>query len=107
MSTVHNVGFLPPNGRHLCVRIRGDSGFRAQYFYSALDRHFPGMKQQYIQTFGNSYQIQSPHSAQLYDLFLKKCSAHVIVTDPKALFAYMAEFPEKYYQMTFDEILGE
>ena len=27
-----------------------------EYFYSQLDRHFPGMKEKYIQTYGLQYQ---------------------------------------------------
>ena len=26
-----------------------------EYFYQKLDEHFPGMKERYIRTFGNSY----------------------------------------------------
>lgn len=30
-----------------------------EYFYEKLDRHFPGMKQRYIRSFGNAYELNS------------------------------------------------
>ena len=30
-----------------------------EYFYGQLDRHFPGMKQRYIRSFGNAYELNS------------------------------------------------
>lgn len=29
-----------------------------EYYYAALDRHFPGMKEQYIKRYGNAYDCQ-------------------------------------------------
>ena len=31
-----------------------------EYYYAALDKHFPGLKQKYIECYGNSYMISSP-----------------------------------------------
>lgn len=32
-----------------------------EYFYKALDRHFPGLKEKYVRTYGNSYELESPN----------------------------------------------
>lgn len=69
-----------------------------EYFYQKLDQHFPGMKQRYINTFGNAYQISSPNHNRLMEQFLKVCKAHRIVSNPWTLFAYMQEYEERGYQ---------
>ncbi len=30
-----------------------------EYFYAALDKHFPGIKKRYIETYGNAYDLSS------------------------------------------------
>ena len=60
-----------------------------EYYYAALDKHFPGMKQRYIQRFGNSYEIPSPNTKALQGILHRK---------------YLNELPDKYQQMSlFDE----
>ena len=76
-----------------------------EYFYQALDKNFPGIKEQYIHEFGNSYQIRSPKAERLSVLFEKRCREHGIVTDPDSLFSYMADLPERYEQMTMENYL--
>ena len=72
-----------------------------EYFYAALDRHFPGMKERYIRTYGNAYEVPSPHSARLTDLFRTFCREHGILYRPEECFEYMHTLPEKFEQMTF------
>ena len=43
-----------------------------EYFYSKLDKHFPGLKEKYIRTYGNSYGIASPNQKELMKIFLIK-----------------------------------
>ncbi len=74
-----------------------------EYFYSALDRHFPGMKERYIRTYGNAYAISSPHSALLMNLFQTFCRDRGILYKPEECFDYLNTFPEQYRQMTFLE----
>lgn len=31
-----------------------------EYFYAQLDRHFPGLKERYIRTYGDAYELLSP-----------------------------------------------
>ena len=71
-----------------------------EYFYAALDRHFPGMKQKYIQTYRNAYMLPSPDSAALMKIFRDVCKEHNILYKPDDCFRYLNEFPEKNEQLT-------
>ena len=71
-----------------------------EYFYAALDRHFPGMKQKYIQTYRNAYMLPSPDSAALMKIFRDVCKEHDILYKPDDCFRYLNEFPEKNEQLT-------
>ena len=72
-----------------------------EYYYAALDRHFPGLKERYIRTYGNAYEVPSPHRELLTDLFRTFCREHEILYRPEECFDYMHHLPEKYRQMTF------
>ncbi|MBP0983925.1 MAG: radical SAM protein [Oscillospiraceae bacterium] len=64
-----------------------------EYYYTALDRHFPGLKQRYIARYGNNYELPSPDNAKLMKLFRQECSRSGIECDPDRIFAYLHEFP--------------
>ncbi|MDR0381758.1 MAG: radical SAM protein [Oscillospiraceae bacterium] len=66
-----------------------------EYFYKKLDRHFPGIKQTYIRTFGGAYECQSPNSGRLQQIFRETCDQHKILYGPDKVFAYLNEFPDK------------
>ena len=66
-----------------------------EYFYKMLDRHFPGMKERYIKTFGNSYVADSPNSAELNALLRQFCTVHDILADNEQVFVYLSAFEEK------------
>lgn len=66
-----------------------------QYFYRKLDEHFPGMKQKYIQTYGNAYEIPSPVQADLMRLVRKTCAQYGIENDTKRIFEYIYRFEDK------------
>lgn len=74
-----------------------------EYFYAALDQHFPGLKEQYAQRYGNAYNVPSPNSASLMRLFHSFCERHGILHDPEACFSYLRAFPEKYRQISLFE----
>ena len=75
-----------------------------EYYYAALDRHFPGMKEQYIRRYGNAYELPSPNARELIKVFRKICSDNGIMSDPNECFRYLNELPEKYEQMSlFDQ----
>ncbi len=71
-----------------------------EYYYAALDRHFPGLKERYIQRYGNAYELPSDHSAELLTLFHNTCQKHGILHDPDECFRYLHEFPEPYEQLS-------
>ena len=72
-----------------------------EYYYAALERHFPGLKEKYIRTYGNAYEIPSPNSEKLTGLFRTFCREHGILCRPEECFDYMNRLPEKFRQMTF------
>ena len=72
-----------------------------EYFYAALDRHFPGLKEKYIRAYGNAYLVPSPDSKRLMALFRRFCEKRGMLHDPDEIFRYMAELPEKHPQISF------
>ena len=76
-----------------------------EYFYAALDRHFPGLKEKYIRAYGNAYEVPSPDSPALLKLFHGFCEERGMMHDPDAVFRYMAELPEKQTQISFFDTL--
>lgn len=75
-----------------------------EYYYAALDKHFPGMKQRYIKEYGNAYELPSPRARELMSTFMDTCRNHGILCTPDECFGYMNEFPEKYEQMSLFDV---
>lgn len=75
-----------------------------EYFYRALDKHFPGIKNKYIKTYGNAYNLPSPDSERLLQIFQKLCKENGIMYHTQECFQYLYEFPEKYTQMSLFDI---
>ena len=71
-----------------------------EYFYQALDRDFPGIRQKYISTYGNAYDIPIPHAKELMALIQNTCTANGMLCSPKECFTYLHEFPKRYVQQT-------
>ena len=71
-----------------------------EYFYAALDKHFPGVKQKYIERYGYSYNLPSPNAKELMKLFCDTCREHGILYKPDDCFRYLNEFPEHYQQFS-------
>ncbi len=71
-----------------------------EYFYAALDKHFPGLKRRYNERYGNAYEVSSPDADKLMKLFRSICKGHGILYQPEECFRYMGEFPEKNKQMS-------
>lgn len=66
-----------------------------EFFYEKLDRFFPGMKETYISTYGNQYELPSPNSGELRKLFKERCREHSIVSRENEIFQYLSAFEEK------------
>ncbi|MBQ6468475.1 MAG: radical SAM protein [Lachnospiraceae bacterium] len=75
-----------------------------EYYYAALDRHFPGMKERYMKRYGNAYELPSPNAKELKEIFRNICSENGILSDPEDCFRFMHEFPEKYSQMSIFDL---
>lgn len=65
-----------------------------QYFYKKLDEHFPGLKQKYINEFGDSYSIPSPNNDHLMDIFKRKTKENGMLSDFGEIFGFLTEFPQ-------------
>lgn len=66
-----------------------------EYFYAALDRHFPGMRQKYITKYGYAYECTSDNNAALMELFHALCQERGVMHDPSEIFSYMNTFPDE------------
>jgi len=77
-----------------------------EYYYAALDRYFPGLKQKYIQTYGNAYELPSPHAGTLMRLFQNLCIQYGMLYETDAVFRYLGEFPEAYEQLSIFDAGG-
>ncbi len=75
-----------------------------EYYYAALDRHFPGMKGRYIKRYGNAYELPSPNAKELMGLLQSICKDNGIMCTPDECFSYMQELPDKYHQMSIFDI---
>lgn len=77
-----------------------------EYYYAALDKYFPGMKERYIKRYGNAYELPSPNAKELTRLFKSICKDNGIMSTPDECFMYMQELPDKYSQMSIFDIEG-
>ncbi|MBQ3798561.1 MAG: radical SAM protein, partial [Butyrivibrio sp.] len=75
-----------------------------EYYYAALDRHFPGVKERYIKRYGNAYELPSPKAKELQGIFKRICREQRIMATPEECFAYMQHLPEKHQQMSIFDL---
>ena len=76
-----------------------------EYFYSRLDKHFPNMKERYIYTYGNSYQLMSSNNNLLMNRISEVCRNHGIMFRVENVFSYLHKFESKTEQLSlFDGI---
>ena len=66
-----------------------------EYFYGQLDRLFPGLREKYIQAYGNQYLIESPNNSRLMELFDRKCEQGGMVHRNQQIFQYLQTYEEK------------
>ena len=62
-----------------------------EYFYAALDKHFPGLKDRYIRTYGNAYELLSPQNEELMALFHGFCQYYGIWHNNDEIFSYLRD----------------
>ncbi|WP_026498396.1 SPL family radical SAM protein [Butyrivibrio sp. WCD2001] len=75
-----------------------------EYYYAALDKNFPGIKEKYIKRYGNAYELPSPNSKELKTLFRNICKENNILSTPKECFEFIQEMPDKYKQMSLFDL---
>ena len=66
-----------------------------QYFYSQLDKKFPGLRRQYIEAYGNAYELPIPRDREIFPVFREKCEAAGIEWRTNQIFEYLNTFEEK------------
>lgn len=66
-----------------------------EYYYKALDKHFPGLHEKYQKKYGYAYELPSEDSQELMQLFYQTCRDNDIVCKPQEIFEYLHAFPEK------------
>lgn len=75
-----------------------------EYFYKCLDKHFPGVKQKYIERFGNEYACYSENGLYLRALTKEICRQHGIIYKPEELSRDLYRFESAGQQLSlFDE----
>ena len=70
-----------------------------EYFYARLDRRFPGLKERYIRTYGNAYELPSPRERELSRLFHEECVRRGLLHDNDTIFRYLNTLEEKEEQL--------
>ena len=75
-----------------------------EYYYKALDKHFPGMKERYIKRYGNAYELPSPNAKELIEIFREICRDNGVLSTPDDCFRFMQELPDKYQQMSIFDL---
>lgn len=75
-----------------------------EYFYQALDQHFPKLKEKYVKTYANAYEVGSLNRKNLMSLFVSRCKENGIMYKPDDCFSYMKEFPEKNKQISLFDL---
>ena len=75
-----------------------------EYYYAALDKHFPGLKQRYIRTYRNSYELPSPNAKELTAIYKRICKENGIMSTTDECFQYIGKFPEKQSQISIFDL---
>ena len=67
-----------------------------EYFYSQLDKSFPGMKEKYISEYGSAYMLESPNSSSLMCMFNSFCDKNGIMHNNDEIFEYLNRYETNY-----------
>lgn len=69
-----------------------------EYFYRKLDENFPGLKDRYIEEFGDSEFVHGRNYRKLKAIIKNRCMKHRMLYKPEDIFGYVNEFPSKSVQ---------
>lgn len=75
-----------------------------EYYYAALDKYFPGLKEKYIRTYGNAYEVPSPNAGELRKLMQNICRDKGMMSTPDECFRFMNDLPDRYEQMSLFDL---
>ena len=65
-----------------------------EYFYAALDKHFPGLREKYSKRYGNNYELPSPNQEKLWRYFTEFCDKYGIVRNQNEVFSFLNTLDE-------------
>ena len=71
-----------------------------EHYYRMLDRHFPGLKQQYIRLYGDAYGCTSPNNGRLMAILRRECETRGILMGTDKVFRYLQTFEQKPSQLS-------
>lgn len=66
-----------------------------EYYYQALDKYFPGLKEKYCKNYGNVYVLTSPNNEKLMKIFHNFCEKEKILHHNEEVYNYLRKFEEK------------
>lgn len=49
------------------------------WYYNKLDEHFPGLREQYVRRYGDSYECNSPRAGEIRNFFQRECDKGGII----------------------------
>lgn len=64
------------------------------HYYSSADLCSPGLWERHIRTRASAYELRSPHSREMEDLFHRLCQTHGILHDNGRIYDWMAHREE-------------
>ena len=65
-----------------------------EYYYTQLDRKFPGLKERTIRAYGSAYELRSAHHRELTELFHRLCGQYGLWHDNDTIFRWMSRLEE-------------
>lgn len=65
-----------------------------EHYYTQLDRHFPGLKERTIRTYGSAYELRSAHDRELTALFHRLCAKYGIWHDNDKIFRWLSQLED-------------
>ena len=65
-----------------------------EYYYTQLDRKFPGLKERTIRTYGSAYELRSVREQELTELFHRLCAKYGIWCDNDRIFRWLSRLED-------------
>lgn len=72
-----------------------------EYYYEQLDKHFPGLKQDYQRIYGNQYEVPSLKRGRLWQVLNEHCQKYGIITDHNTIWALRKQAKIEHEQLSF------